>query len=86
MSIHLNGFLIHILSALEATHKARQRSLGGRLVSSKSPSRVRDRDKGVAGRNEREYQFPTEGSLICLPGKSMTFYKKETEKIDFFLL
>ena len=32
--------------------------LGGRLVSSKSPSRVRDVDRGVAGRNGREVCFP----------------------------
>ena len=30
------------------------RALEGRHVSSKSPSRVRDRDEGVAGTNERE--------------------------------
>ena len=35
-------------------------------VSSKSPSRVLDRDEGVAGRNEREQHSPWWGSLICL--------------------
>ena len=34
------------------------RALEGRHVSSKSPSRVRDGDKGVAGRNGREEYFP----------------------------
>ena len=43
-------------------------------VSSKSPSMVRDGDEGVAGRNGREKYFPDEGSLICLPGKSIIFY------------
>ena len=55
-------------------------ALEGRLVSSKSPSRVRDGDEGAAGRNAREQCFPDEGSLICPPGKSMIFDKKETEK------
>ena len=26
--------------------------------------------------------FPDKGSLICLPGKSMIFYKKKTERIE----
>ena len=51
-------------------------------IFSKSPSRVWDRDEGVAGRNGREKYFPEEGSLICFPGKSMIFYKKKTEKIE----
>ena len=50
------------------------RALEGRRVSSNSPSRARDGDKEVAGRNGREECFPDEGSLI--------FYKKETEKIE----
>ena len=58
------------------------RALEGRSVSSKSPSRVQDGDKGVAKRNEREKCFPDEGSLICPPGKSMILHKKETEKIE----
>ena len=33
------------------------RALEGRRVSSKSPSRVRDREEGVAGRNGREKHF-----------------------------
>ena len=56
------------------------RAWEGRRVSSKSPSRVRDGDEGVAGRNVRELCFPDEGSLICPPGKSMSCHKKETEK------
>ena len=60
--------------------RGKSRAWEGRRVSSKSPSRVRDGDEGVAGRNGREYCFPDEGSLICPPGKSMSFYKKETGK------
>ena len=41
----------------------------GRHASSKSPSRVRDRDEGVAGRNGREKCFPDKGSLICPPAQ-----------------
>ena len=58
------------LRALEECHR----------VSSKSPSRVQDRDEGVAGRSVRG--VPDEGSLIYAPGKSMLFYEKETEKIE----
>ena len=50
------------------------RALEGRRVSSKSPSRVRDGDEGVAGRNKREQRFPNEGSLICPPGNAMNDY------------
>ena len=45
-----------------------------------SGSNARDGDEGVAGRNGRDQCFPDEGSLICPPGKSMSFHKKETEK------
>ena len=60
-----------LLFLLRSGSKARgeSRALEGHHVSSKSPSRVRDRDKGVAGRNGRELCLPEEGSLICLPGK-----------------
>ena len=44
------------------------------IVSSKSPSRVWDHDKGVAWRNGREKCFPDEGSWICPPGKSMILH------------
>ena len=60
--------------------RGESRALEGRRVSSKSPSRVRDRDEGVAGRNGREKYFPSEESLIFPPGKSMIFYKKVTDK------
>ena len=63
--------------------RGKPRALEGHCASSKSPSRVRDGDEGVAGRNGREYCFPDEGSLICPPGKSMIFHKKETEKNEF---
>ena len=36
-------------------------------------------DEGVARRNGREWCFPDEESLICPPGKSMSFQKKDTE-------
>ena len=49
-------------------------ALEGRCVSSKSPSRVEDGDKGVAGRNEGEQCYPHEGSLIS--------YEEETEKMS----
>ena len=89
-------FLILGTSAPSATHlmvslylcssgsnvPGESRAKEGHRVSSKSPSRVRDRDEGVAGRNGREQCFPDEGSLICPPGKSMSFHKKETEKIE----
>ena len=40
------------------------------------PSRVRDRDKGVAGGNGREKFLAGDGSLICPPDKSMIFQKE----------
>ena len=54
-------------------------ALEGHCVSSKSPSRVRDRDEGVGGRNGREESLTDEGSLICPPCKSMIFHEKEAE-------
>ena len=45
-----------------------------------SPSRVRDGDEGVAGKNGREQCFPNEGSLICPTGNFS--HKKETEKVE----
>ena len=46
----------------EATHDASRGHLDGSCVSSKSPSRVRDRYQGDAGRNGREYVvFPRRG-------------------------
>ena len=46
----------------------------------KTPSRVRDGDKRVAGRNGREEYFPDEDSKICPKGKSMIFFKKGDTK------
>ena len=34
----------------------------------------------LLGGTEENIVFPIRGSLICPPGKSMTFHKKETEK------
>ena len=57
------------------------RPLDGRRVSSKSPSRVRECDAGVAGRNEREKYFPQyDGSLNYPPGKSMIFFIKKKQR------
>ena len=71
-----------ILCSSRSNTQGELRALEGSRVSSKSPSRVRDRDKGVAGRNRREKYFPYEGSLIYPPGKSMIFYKKGNKKIE----
>ena len=60
--------------------RGESRALEGRPISLKCPSRIQDGNEGVAGRNWREKCFPNEGSLICPPGKSMSFHKKETEK------
>ena len=64
------------LCSSESNARGEARNLKGHSVCSKSPSRVRDRDKGVAGRNRREKYFPEDGSLICSPGKSLIFYTK----------
>ena len=56
-------------------HEARV--LEGRMVSSKSCSRVRDVDKGVTGMNGREKYHLDEGN--CPQGKSMIFYQKRKE-------
>ena len=32
---------------------------------------------------EQKRTFLNEGSLICLPGKSMTFLQKQTEKLSY---
>ena len=63
--------------------QGKSRALEGRRVSfKKALKRVRDGDKGVAGRNRREQCFLDEGSLICPPGKLIIFYEKEVEKLN----
>ena len=47
----------------------------GAVSAQKSPSRVRDRDKGVAGRNGREKYFPDEG-----PGGQINDFLKEKKQ------
>ena len=47
-----------------------------------SPSRVQDRDQGVAGRSGGDMFFFNDGSLISPPDKSMMVYKKEKEKMS----
>ena len=61
--------------------RGESRTLEGHRVSSKSPSRVRDGDGGVAGRNGRDKCFPDKG-VIDLPSRQIHdfFYKRETEK------
>ena len=72
---HLTVSLYLYSSGINAWGESR--ALEGQRVSSKSPSRVRNRDEGVAGRNGREKRFPDEGSLICPPGKIVIFHTKE---------
>ena len=60
-----------ILCSSGSTRESRY--LKGRRLSSKSPSRVRDGDEGVAGRNRREKYVPNEGSLIFLTTPSPPF-------------
>ena len=60
--------------------EARLWPLKGALSAQKSPSRVQDGDKEVAGSYGREKYFPNEGSLICPPGKSMIFLEKKNRK------
>ena len=50
-----------ILVVPEVTHEDMSRALEGRLISSKSPSRVQDGDEGVVGSNRIEKHFPDEG-------------------------
>ena len=47
-------------------------------VSSKNPSRVPNRDEGVAGRNGGEKSFLGKESFISPPGKSIMFHKNKT--------
>ena len=72
------------LCSFGSNARGESRALEGHSVSSKSPSKVLGRDKGVAGRNKREKHFPEERSLICPPGKSMIFFQKRKQK--FFRL
>ena len=58
---HLMVSLYLCSSGSNAQGESRARE--ARRVSSKSPSRVRDRDEGVAGTNKPEKWFPNEGTL-----------------------
>ena len=60
-----DGFLL-ILFSSGSNAPGELKAPEGRLVSSKSPSRVQDRDKGIAGRNGREKYLPVKGSLAFL--------------------
>ena len=57
------------LCSSKSNAQGESKALEGHCVQQKSPSRVRDRDEGVAGRNGREKCFPDEGSLICPESK-----------------
>ena len=57
------------------------RAVVRRHVSSKSPTRVQDRDKGVAGvMNKIIVKVPIRGSLICPPGKFMIILDDKKNK------
>ena len=58
---HLTVSLYLCSSGSNAQGESRARE--GRHVSSKSPSRVRDGDKGVAGKNGREKRLLDEGQI-----------------------
>ena len=68
---HMMGFLFPWSSGSNAPDMLREIEVCH--SSSKSPSRVWDGDKGVAGRIGREKYIHEEGSLFCPPGKSMIF-------------
>ena len=74
--------LFLFISKSNARGKSRPLEVEGCRVSSKSPSRVWNGDEAVAGRNRRDQYFPNKGSLICLPGKSMIFYRSGPLKFD----
>ena len=69
-----------LFSVVSDNARSESKALEGCRVSSKSPSRVRDGDEGVAGRNGREKCFTDEGSLICPPDKSKIFFTKWKQK------
>ena len=66
----------------ESNARGKSRALEGRCVSSKNPSRVRDGDEGVAGRNRREKHIPAEGSLICPQANQLFCTKRKQKKIE----
>ena len=71
MTLHRGGQLF----------RAQPRTLEGLLELTQYPSRVRDGDERVAGRNVRQKRFHAEESLICPPGKSMIFHKEKIELV-----
>ena len=79
---HLTVSLYLFSSGTNAQGKSR--ALEGRRVSSKSPSRVRDGDKGVPGRNGRDQYFPRQ-EVIDLPSRQINdfdFLQKGNKKIE----
>ena len=72
---HLTLTVSLFLCSFASNAQAESRALWGNCVSSKIPSRVREGDEGVAGKNNREKYFLDKRSLFCPPGKSMIFYQ-----------
>ena len=68
---------IFLFRSFPATPLSLSRTLKGLFELTQRPSRVRDGDEGVAG---RELCFPGGGPLIGPPGKSMIFCKKGNRK------
>ena len=66
---------------LSSSSRGYQR-FNGRTTSSRQNPLVCPKTAKRAKLNYTYRLFPDEGSLICPPGKSMIFYKKETEKIE----
>ena len=56
-------FFKALLCSSGSNVRGESRALEGHCVSLKSPSRVRDGDEGVAGRNGREKYFPQRGVI-----------------------
>ena len=60
-------------------HEASKGPLKGAVSALKALQGSETETRELLGGTE-ENSFPDEGSLICPPGKSMSFHKKETEK------
>ena len=62
------------------------RALEGRRVSSRNPSRVRDGDKGVAGRNGREYVVFPRWGVIDLPSRQINYFFAKAKQKKIYLV
>ena len=74
---HLTVSLYLCSSGSNAQGESRARE--GRCVSSKNPSRRR---RGSCWEERKRRVFPRRGVIVLPSGKSMSFHKKETEKIE----